>query len=186
MDEQFCPKTEGAIGKKARSLARQYDPSNIEAATEDYGQDIKVFLLNRMKQRGVLSLEFGVKTNRWIQDAVSKITEMARRKKRFPLSKNEPFEPFHKFTVPDTMLEDTEERQFISTKFHEAVDEGIQAANPKKREMLVLIYKVFLNQKKVAKLMGRAVSGINKKKKTFEDRILIPLLHRRLGDRFLG
>jgi hypothetical protein len=163
-----------------------YDPSNIEAATEDYGQDIKVFLLNRMKQRGVFFLEFGVKTNRWIQDAVSKINEKAGRKKRFPLSKNEPFEPNQKLTVPDTILEDTEERQFISAKFHEAVDEGIQAANPKNREMLVLIYKVCLNQKKVAELMGRAVSGINKNKKTFEDRILIPLLHRRLGDRFLG
>ena len=183
MDEQFCPKTKAAIGKKALSLARQYDPSNIEAGTENYGQDIRAYLLRRMGLRGVKFLEFGVKANRWIRDAVSKIAERDGRNKRFPSSKNVPFEPDHKYTLPDKTLEDEEERQLVSAKFREAVDEGIQATNPKDREILGLIYKVYLNQTEVADLIGRAVSGINKKKKKFEDRILRPLLRRRLGDR---
>lgn len=186
MDEQFCPKTEAAIGKKALSLARLYDPSNIKAATENYGQEIKAYLLWRMVRRGVNCLEFGVKANRWIQDAVSKIAEKAARNKRFPSSKNVPFEPDHKYTLPDTTLEDIEESQFVSAKVREALDEAILAAHPDDQEFLTLIYKLGIKQAEVAERMGRFASVISKKKKAFEKNVLIPLLRQRLGGRLPG
>jgi hypothetical protein len=186
MDEHFCPKTKAAIGKKALSLARQYDPSNIEAGTENYGQDIRGYLLRRMRRRGVKFLEFGVKANRWIRDAVSKIAERDGRNKRFPSSKNVPFEPHHKYTLPDTTLEDIEESQFVSAKVREALDEAILAAHPEDQEFLKLIYKLGIKQAEVADRMGRFASVISNKKKAFEKNVLIPLLRQRLGGRLPG
>ena len=185
-DEQFCPKTKAAIGKKALSLARQYDPSNIEAGTENYSQDIKAYLLRRMLLRGVKFLDFGVNANRWIRDAVSKIAEGAGRNKRFPFSKNVPFEPEHKYTLQDTTLEDIEESHFVSAIVREALDEAILAAHPDDQEFLTLIFKLGVKQAEVADRMGRFASVISDKKKAFVKNVLIPLLRQRLGGRLPG
>ncbi len=179
METNFSPVIQMAIQRKAKNLARLIGRMD----EEDCSQEICLFLVNRMQSRGVISLEAGVEANTWIRDAASELVERMGRKKRFRPSSEVPFEPHHKFNEPDKTLEDEEERQLVSAKFREAVDEGIQATNPKDREILGLIYKVYLNQTEVADLIGRAVSGINKKKKKFEDRILRPLLRRRLGDR---
>ena len=153
---------------------------------EDYKQEIYTFLISRMRSRGVTFLEVGVEANTWIRDAASELFERMGRKKRFRTSSDVPFEPHHKCTMPDTSLEDDEEKQLVSAKFHEAVDEGIRLAKSDDKEILGLIYKVGLKQAEAAELMGRAISGINKKKKKFEDRILKPLLRRRLGERCPG
>jgi RNA polymerase sigma factor (sigma-70 family) len=179
MEANFSPDIQMAIQRKAKNLARLIGRMD----EEDCSQEICLFLVNRMQSRGVISLEAGVEANTWIRDAASETVERMGRKKRFRPTSEVPFEPHLKCTMPDTDLEDEEEKQLVSAKIREAVDEGIQAANPKEREMLALIYKVGLKQTEVAKLMGRAVSGINKKKQYFEGRILGPLLRRRLGDR---